>query len=132
MSKSITGDPPDSATFIAYAYLYHGLKETRQELIRLNPMVSVIRDGGGADGRKRWKLPVRQPQKYLSDFLRLKEIEMDATVDEDVTCILRFCDLWLQDEVRNQPIRLNPDFEPCLGHRLFSDARAAFQGWSKA
>ena len=126
MSKSITGDPPDSATYIAFVMLYGGVTETRNEFIRLNPMVSVISDGTDDDGRKRWRLP---DPDLINDFACLKEMEMDATAQEDVNRILRFCDSWLNDKVRNQPVRMNANYGVCIGFDTFADAANAFRQW---
>ena len=52
---------------------------------------------------------------------------MDAVEDHQVEAIKQFADLWIIDQVRNQPIRMDWDTLACeIGFETFSKAKAAW------
>ncbi|WP_231490950.1 patatin-like phospholipase family protein [Pedobacter sp. Leaf170] len=88
MSTSILGDPPDSATFIAYSIIDPSLSNTAC-LVRINPCIKPILN------------PITKifeaPEVYKSQidgsehFAKLMDLDMDAIANEDVDLIKQLC-----------------------------------------
>jgi hypothetical protein len=88
-------------------------------LVRMNPLVRPR-----LDGEKNWSPP---DGITVAEFRRLTNIGLDARVPDDVSLLMKFARAWLNDQVKNQPIRENPyTFEPRIGHTTFSQARDAW------
>jgi hypothetical protein len=132
IAGSILNDPPDAATFEAYAILNPGLdkkNEANGRLVRLNPLIQPVKS---SDGTK-WILPPYlqklPPDTGYAVFEQLVKIDMDAIQDAEVEVIKRFCEAWLADEVPNQGIRWDSELKPVLGYGRFSDALNAWKAW---
>jgi uncharacterized protein len=117
MALSILSDPPDAASYTAYTLLHGSSLSERPHLVRMNPLIQPVERGGD------WALPEGMPE---ADFLRLLQLDLDAVAQQDIELIDRFCSLWLQSKVPNQPIRSDAQLKPILGHGWFREARAAF------
>jgi hypothetical protein len=110
LALSIISDPPDSHSFIAHVAL-GGYLPTAQEcpsdstsIVRMNPLIQPKRDSVGAGTLGKWGFP-----KGLGpdDFKKLVDLDMAAIKNDDVDLIHRFCELWIEGEINNQPIRAN-------------------------
>lgn len=127
LAGSILDDPPDIATFIAHVMTGSDSGLTSPEpdsrIVRMNPLISPIRaPAGSADP---WTAPGGIGEEQ---FNFLKNLDMDAIEQEQVDAIVQYTDLWLNDAVMNQPIRMNGDTLKCeVGQEKFSAARAAWQ-----
>jgi hypothetical protein len=121
LAKSILGDPPDAATFIAHMLSggTEGLPPgVPSRVVRMNPMVRPI-GGPGA-----WRPP---DGIDLAQFRALCEMDVDAVGDEEVALIDRLARVWLNGAPINQPIRYNSaTFAPELGHASFPAAKQAW------
>ncbi len=132
LSCAILDDPPDAATFLAHVMTGRGAgldpDVSRSRIVRLNPLISPMPSAAAA--RDPWLPPgdmTPEQFKYLAD------LDMDAVQDEQVSAIRHFADLWLNDQVRNQPIRMNSDTLACeLGQETFSAAVAVWKQISTA
>lgn len=119
VSKSILYEPPDAATFAAFAILNPDLDNKKpQSLVRFNP---VIQPNWAND---KWDVP-----KSLSEskFKRLLDLELDAVQQEDIDLIDSFCQKWFEGKVPNQPIKSNAQLEPLLGQDTFTAAKAVWK-----
>lgn len=135
IAGSILNDPPDAATFEAYAMLYPRLPLTTSaapgnRLVRLNPVIQPVLRGEG-DARM-WELPEFLKPGGYDEFRRLVEIQMDAVRDEEVAVIRRFCQAWLDGQAPNQGIRWDGELKPVLGYPTFAEAKTAWQNWPGA
>jgi len=103
MSTSILGDPPDSASFIAYCIL-DPLQRNTANLIRINP---CIKPELNAD--KIYVAPAvyRTEKNGLDKFLKLIDMDMDAIEDDEVALISQLCDKFIVNAG-----------EPCLPNQL--------------
>lgn len=121
MAQSIIDDPPDSATFIAYATLYPAIAPQRAGFVRMNPSLQPI----WSQSELIWK----QPKGFTSvdEFLAIADMPMDATKESDMAKIYDMARLWLSDTVPNQPIRSDEKLNCILGHACYSDARKAWR-----
>jgi len=119
MSTSILGDPPDSATFIAYSFLDPSLSN-KANLVRINPCISPEKDSNGVYG------PPSVYKDLPEKFKALMELDMDAVEDEQVDLINDLCDKFIVlDEsaaLPNQLIRGNADGK-FLGQRNYKEAK---------
>ncbi|WP_316739436.1 patatin-like phospholipase family protein [Pedobacter aquatilis] len=88
MSTSILGDPPDSATFIAYSIIDPSLSNTAC-LVRINPCIKPILNAS----TQIFEAPdVYKAQGNGSEsFARLMDLDMDAVANEDVDLIKQLC-----------------------------------------
>ncbi len=134
IATSIIDDPPDAATFITHVTLGGRLPKASGDIVgngpvvRMNPLVQPV-----LNGENQWLLPGQQqtppnPNSLdMADFQRLLTLDIAAVEDDDVECIVRFCDKWLDDIVTNQPIRARSDtLAPEIGHGKFSLAQTAW------
>jgi uncharacterized protein len=120
-------DPPDSASLIAYLALGHAAPKDGTQpakdgrLVRLNPLLQPIRVANG------WVRPagLTEGEAVDDEFLRLRELPMDAVAADEIALIRKFAALWHGNAVVNQPIRANADTLDCeIGQRWYSEARA--------
>lgn len=121
LAGAIVDDPPDAASFIAHVMTgaSPGLPApVDSRIVRMNPMVAPM-GGPGA-----WSLPDGMSE---DTFTALVNLGMDATAQADVMNIQALATLWLDDKARNQPIRMNGDLAPEVGHALHSQAREAWE-----
>jgi patatin-like phospholipase/acyl hydrolase len=106
MSTSILGDPPDSATFIAYSIIDPALTNTAC-LVRINPCIKPVLNPDS--------LTFEAPAVYKSQaggtdlFIKLMDLDMDAVANEEVDLIKQLCDRFIVSDDRlclpNQLIR---------------------------
>jgi hypothetical protein len=88
----------------------------------MNPLISPVKSPAGPAGQ--WGPPGTMT---ADEFKKLLQLGLDAIEQADVDAISSFADLWLQDQVRNQPIRMNGSTLECeLGQVNFSDAADAW------
>ncbi|HEU5351437.1 MAG TPA: patatin-like phospholipase family protein [Terracidiphilus sp.] len=123
MAESILDDPPDAASFLS-----HVMTGGRPPLpppadsrvVRMNPLVAPVRD----DAAGNWRLP---DGMSAEDFEALTNMAMDAIEQEDVLKIQHLAALWTEDNVCNQPVRMNwTTQEVEIGQGRFSQAVAAW------
>jgi uncharacterized protein len=127
LADMLLDDPPDTASLVAYLALGHAVPSDAAEpvgegrLIRMNPLVQPIRVANG------WVRPagLTEAEAGGDEFVRLRELAIDAVASEDIALIRKFGALWQGDAVVNQPIRANADTLDCeIGHRWYSEAKA--------
>ena len=134
IATSIIDDPPDAATFITHVTLGGRLPKASGDIVgngpvvRMNPLVQPV-----LNDENQWFLPGQQqtppnPNSLdMADFQRLLTLDIAAVEDDDVECIVRFCDKWLDEIVTNQPVRARSDtLAPEIGHGKFSLAQTAW------
>ncbi len=130
LAEILLDDPPDTASLLAHLALGQPMpKEAEQivtegTIVRMNPLIQPIRVPSG------WARPAGliEANDESDEFLRLRRLPMDAVGDDDIALIRKFCTLWHNDAVVNQPIRANSDtFECEIGHRVYSEAKAQWQ-----
>jgi len=124
VATAIMDDPPDAASFIAHVWLGGRMPSAGQQavdcpLLRLNPLVQPQRtDEGGL------ALP---PGLDAGQFGRLSTMDADAVEQADIDLVNRLGDLWLADQVANQPVRANGlTFEAEIGFDRYSQAKEAW------
>ncbi|MDB5232999.1 MAG: hypothetical protein JWN76_3804 [Chitinophagaceae bacterium] len=122
MSTSILQDPPDAATFIAYAMLDPSLSN-RARLVRINPCLSPVQDKVS----RRYEVP-EVYRGNTEEFMALVEMDMDAVEDLQVEMISRLCDRFIVDHpgtscVPNQYIRGDAAAPFCLGFGTYREAK---------
>ena len=133
---AILDDPPDAATFAA-DLLLQKLTPPRApgpRCVRLSPLV-----------RPRWaaelarlgapRFGVSGPPDASDEalFLKLRELEMDATDAVDVAAIVTLGEAWLRDEVTNQTLAKRTDGLPdsAVDWRAATAALRAWQNWCR-
>ncbi len=130
LADAFIDDPSDSASFQAHLALGQQIPEDPAHpvedgaLIRLNPLVQPIRTPGG------WVRPAGliEAEDGSDEFVRLCNLAVDAVEDRDIALIRKFCLLWHNDAVVNQPIRAHADTFDCeIGQRWYSEARARWR-----
>lgn len=116
LAKSILAEPPNVADFFAHLLTGagSGLPAGKSRIVRMSPMVApVLTDG-------KWGPPPGMSEKL---FFYLKKLDMDAVKQTQVEAIAACADLWLENHVRNQPIRMDGDTLTLeLGDPFFADA----------
>lgn len=128
LARSIISDPPDAASYTTHLMLGGAISVSPDApvedspLIRLNPMIQPILARHA--GKPAWCLP-----KGLTplQFQQLAHLDIDAVEQGEVKLIERFCTAWLADDVPNQTIRHDADFQALIGHGRFSAAKAAWE-----
>jgi patatin-like phospholipase/acyl hydrolase len=122
LAGAILDDPPDAASFLAHVLTGGALNFPRpvdSRVVRLNPMVAPVHD---VDGN--WALPEGMSE---AEFEALTNLGMDAVEQEDVLKIERLAALWLEDHVRNQPLRMDGTTQQAeIGQDSFSQAQKAW------
>ncbi|HET6160773.1 MAG TPA: patatin-like phospholipase family protein [Dongiaceae bacterium] len=145
LASSILADPPDAASFIAHVMLDGKISGnaarpvTTGPIVRLNPLIQPVL--ASRDGSDFWILPrtVRGPDHTWGQFPRdaqpaldkdrfeaLVKMDMDAVEDKEVRLIREFAQLWMDDHIPNQSVRVDGRLDCQIGHRWFS------QGLSQA
>ncbi len=125
LAGAILDDPPDMASYIAHVLTHSGEGlpangPADSRIVRMNPMVSPVRDANGA-----WTAP---GDLELAGFQRLRDMDMDAIVQDDVEAIEHYAELWLADRALNQPVRMDGDsLAREVGQESFSAAKAAWE-----
>jgi hypothetical protein len=127
LAGSILDDPPDAASLNDNLALGLGVPRdgahptTEGRLIRMNPLVQPIRVASG------WARPAGliEADDDSDEFVRLRELGMDAVADDEIALIRKFCTLWHNDAIVNQPIRANSDTLECeIGQRWYNETKA--------
>jgi hypothetical protein len=118
-ATSIKDDPPDNASYAAHVILNQArsIPAIRSgPLVRLSPFLRPIHDG------KIWSIPAG----FTPDaFQRLVALPMDATAQDEVALIVALGEAWIEDRVKNQPIRIGSDDLACrIGDDLYSAGKA--------
>jgi hypothetical protein len=126
LATSVLDDPPDAASFLAHVMTGAGAgldpAIAPSRIVRMNPLVAPLRTQAGANDP--WCPPGMMTEAQFKYILNL---DMDAVEPEQVAAISELADLWLKDQARNQPIRMDGDKFTCeLGHDNFSTAAAAW------
>jgi hypothetical protein len=123
MATSILGDPPDSATFIAYSVLHPNLSNSGH-LVRINPCITPVLDHGS----KKYIVPAVYRDKP-DDFVELLKMDMDAVAPEQVRLITNLCDNFITNSILCLPNQLirgdaeNPDPSARLGYLTYAGAK---------
>ena len=121
LAGAIVDDPPDVASFLAHVLTggQAGVPAPAgSRVVRMSPVISPVRNASGE-----WTLP----QGMNADqFSALANLAMDAVKQEQVLAIQMLAQLWLEDHVRNQPIRMNGNLKLELGQEWYSKAKAAW------
>lgn len=119
---TILDDPPDAATFIAYAIANAASPNPQDDntnVVRLNPVISPKKADDGT-----WTTP---DGLTPAQFQTLLNLPMDATTAPELDEIRDLGTHWIAGQVRNQPLRMNLDTLACeLGHDTFAKAKAAW------
>ncbi|MBV9523515.1 MAG: patatin [Alphaproteobacteria bacterium] len=130
LADALIDDPRDDTSFLAHLALGQKVPDdpsrpvVEGSLVRLNPLLQPIRTAGG------WVRPAGliEAEDDSDEFNRLRHMPSDAMAQRDIALIRKFCLLWQNDAVVNQPIRANPDTLDCeIGHRWYSAAKAQWQ-----
>ncbi len=122
-SNCINDDPPDDASYSAHIILASSRGAITKEagpVVRLSPIVRPVLQN------RTWKIPTGVTR---DQFLRLKDIPMDAVNQTEVDLITVLGDAWLKDGVKNQPIRMvSNDLSCAIGDDVYS---AGKRRWTK-
>ncbi len=108
IADSILDDPPDTASF--QAHIATGAPRNAPKIVRLSPMIRPVLTGAG------WGLPpgydaMHQPNQpgapmhALDAFNYLRNLDMDATSDDDIDMIRQLAGQWIAGAIPNQPIQ---------------------------
>jgi uncharacterized protein len=122
LAGAIVDDPPDAASFLAHVLTGGppGLpRPVNSRVVRMSPMISPVRNGAG-----KWTLPPGLDERA---FRALATLAMDAVAQDQVEAIQNLASAWLRGAVRNQPIRMNNNFDAEIGHDWYSAAKEAWQ-----
>lgn len=121
LATAILDDPPDIATYIAYAITRDRASAAPypDRVVRMNPLIAPRRT---ADGWATYADMTTEAFSYLC------QLDMDAVEQAQVAAIESYCDLWLADRAPNQPIRMDSaTLEPEIGQARFSQAKDAWE-----
>lgn len=105
MASSILDDPPDAATFHTHMFLGGDLPTPQSDLpvtspvVRLNPLIQPV-----AGTTEPWTFPSGLDRQK---FTALRDLPMDAHAPDDIALIQTLGQLWLANDVPNQPVRAN-------------------------
>ena len=123
VSKSILGDPPDSATFMAYTILDPTLSNNAK-IVRINPCLSPK-----LNSNKIVEIP--EAFQNISDgrnkFIKLLDMDMDAVEQNEVELIIEMTNHFIvtnstQTCIPNQLIRGEADFNH-IGQSTYREAK---------
>jgi patatin-like phospholipase/acyl hydrolase len=123
MSTSILGDPPDSASFIAYSIIDPSLSNNAC-IVRINPCIKPILNTD--------TLLFEAPSVYHNnqqDFIKLMDLDMDAVANDEVALIQQLCDKFIVNGgicLPNQLIR-GDESGLHLGDATYREAKARWQ-----
>jgi hypothetical protein len=125
MASSILGDPPDSATFIAYSIVDSSLSNTAN-IVRINPTLAPV-----LDSTNWYDLPAvyKNDPEGKEKFEKLLEMDMDAVLNKEVDLITDLCDKFIVNSdipcLPNQLIRGDVKNRPLiLGEPTYREAKA--------
>jgi uncharacterized protein len=122
LATAILDDPPDTANFLAHVMTGGSLRvagtPVDSRIVRMSPMITPIRDDNGD-----WQFP---DGLNKDTFKFLAGLDMDAVEQNQVVAIKEFTELWLQKNVRNQPIRMDDRLYCELGQDIYKDAKKAW------
>ena len=124
LAGSILDDPPDLASFLAHVMTGSGAGVAAggvadSQIVRMSPMISPVRDASG-----QW---VPSGGLTPDQFKAISTLDMDALAQSDVAMIADYADRWLNDQVPNQPVRMDGDnLTAEIGQIVFSKAKAAW------
>lgn len=124
LAGSILDDPPDLASFLAHVMTGSGAGVAAggvadSQIVRMSPMISPVRDASG-----QWVPPGGLTP---DQFKAISTLDMDALAQSDVAMIADYADRWLNDQVPNQPVRMDGDnLKAEIGQVVFSKAKAAW------
>ena len=128
ISTSVLGDPPDSATFIAYSILDPSLSN-RANLVRINPCIKPVKESNGWYGVPPVYKNSPDGEKNFKDLMKLG---MDAVKDEEVKLITELCDKFIVTDgspcMTNQMIRGDEDSANSLGYSTYKKAKDKWGG----
>jgi hypothetical protein len=121
LAGAIVDDPPDAASFMAHVLTggssgLHAAGDSR--VVRMSPVIAPVRNSAG-----NWSLPQGLDE---SVFGLLANLAMDAVAQDQVLAIEYLANLWLQDRVLNQPIRMDSQLNCELGQASYSEAKDAW------
>jgi len=124
ISTSILSDPPDSATFIAYAILDPTLKRN-SNIVRINPCLAPeLNQGNIFDVPTVYSGSDDEKEKFKT----LLTMDMDAIKEYDVKLIMDLCNKYITDSkpcLPNQLIRGESNGStPILGQPTYREAKA--------
>jgi hypothetical protein len=84
---------------------------------------------GDFKGKKAWLLPSKLDRRAFND---IADMPVDALEQSQVRKIAQMCDLWLDDDLPNQPIRTSSQDYRCeIGQPSFSKAHEAWVALTK-
>ena len=133
MATSILGDPPDSATFITYAFLDPALTRNAP-LVRINPCYSPVanKETGRFEAPAAFKNEKNPEQALLS----LLALDMDAVEPEEVLLITDVCNKFISDDpnicLPNQLIRGDVSTDNYLGYATYAEAKSKWKQYIEA
>ncbi len=112
----INDDPPDTASYTAHVILSARPGNPQGPVVRMNPFLRPEVINGT------WAPPPGFPEP---DFSLVHKLDMDVTDEPTIQKIVQLGEAWLQDKVRNQPVRTVSDtLEGSPGDAYYSDAKA--------
>ncbi|MGB4115172.1 MAG: patatin-like phospholipase family protein [Polaromonas sp.] len=123
-ATTILKDPPDAHSFLAHLMLGAALPTTQcsgftTPVVRMNPLIQPV--AGMISGA--WYLPSGFDE---NEFDQLVQLDMDATKNEEVNLISKFCSAWINGSINNQSVRPASDLSCEIGYPTFSAAQAAW------
>jgi hypothetical protein len=122
LAGAIVDDPPDAASFLAHVFTGGPPalpKPVDSRIVRMSPMISPVRDDAG-----NWALP---PGLDEHAFHAVATLAMDAVAQDQVTAIQNLAAAWQRGTVRNQPVRMDGDFNAEIGHNWYGAAKEAWE-----
>lgn len=125
LAKAVMAEPVDSASFTAHVMT--GLNNDNaiggSHIVRMSPMLRPVIDPIS----QQWTHP---PCMNKEIFTAISKLDMDAIKDAQVARIDTLTQLWLDDKIPNQPVRMNGDTLECeIGDTSFSKAREHWQAY---
>jgi hypothetical protein len=124
LATAILDDPPDMATYIAHVMTGNGAgldpgSPADSQIVRMNPLLSPV-----LDANNQWQPPA---SLTAAQFHALLSLDMDAIEQSQVESIAAYADQWIQDNVPNQPVRMDGDTLVLeIGQGRYSKAKAAW------
>lgn len=125
VSKSIIGDPPDHASFVAHMLLTTDLPDeggrcNASPIVRLNPIIGPM----PRDGTTPWVWPqgLATPEQR-----KVADLDMAAVGEADFGRVHQLTKDWIEGRVRNQPVRMGSDLSCDLGDETFGEAVARWR-----
>ncbi len=122
LAGAIVDDPPDAASFLAHVITGGppGLPApVDSHVVRMSPMISPVRNDAG-----NWVLPPGLDERA---FQAVAALAMDAVAQDQVESIQNLAAAWIRGTVRNQPIRMDGNFDAEIGHNWYGGAKDAWQ-----